>query len=196
MQENYQHKIGLPLHIKSRSKIIFGLVSVCFLGFSVSGAYAGIKTGKFNSVFIEPLKKFTASMETKQDFSNINTENTPYLNGSSSVNVDVKINSNGQGTQYDSSNSSMVYPTSVPTSIQSFSKTLEQIQQEQADWWAKVQARQQQLSEQSIKDLEQFKADSEKKMQEFEQQGQQGIEDFQKENEQKMQEFKDKYGIQ
>lgn len=192
MQENNYYKIGLPSSIRFRAQIIFGLLLILFLSFSVSGVYAGVKTGRFEKVLVEPVASFIESLGSQADNLSTGREEYSSFNASSSSEVNIDINSQDSDNRIPSDrqyNTPYAYP-----SIKY--KSYEEIKKEQDEWWAQVQEQNKQLSEQSRRDIEQFRIDSQIKLNEFKKEGQQGLEQFQKESQQKMEEFKQKYGIQ
>ncbi|MDO8583495.1 MAG: hypothetical protein Q7R51_03110 [bacterium] len=190
MEDNNNfYKIGLPSNVRIRSQIIFGVLLFLFLSLSVSSVYAGVKTGRFRKVLIEPLSALVKSLEAR-----VNSPSTevqyPSFNATSSSNVDSEVNS--QAGNYQAPNNSYAAPYVYPTIVY---KSYDEIKKEQDAWWAQAQEQTQKLSEDSKNSLEQFRLDSQKKMDEFKKEGQQGMEQFQLESEQKMEEFKQKYGF-
>lgn len=176
--------MGLPSHIRLRSQIIFGVLLFLFLSFSVSSVYAGVKTGRFKKVLVEPLSNLMKSLEAR-----VNTPSTEVdyssFNATSSSNVNIEINSPRSNYQAPTP---YVYPTIA-------TKSYEEIKKEQDAWWAQVEAQNKKLSEQSKSNLEQFRIDSQKQMEEFKAQGQQGMDQFQAESQKKMDDFKKQYGL-
>ena len=189
MQYEPYYKIGLPSSIHFRSQIIFGLLLVLFLSFSVSGVYAGVKTGRLEEAIVKPLKNFIEEI-LKQDYAKPQTEEHPSFNATSSSNVNIENNSrqNSSNRSYSIPSTPYAYPT-----IQY--KSYEEIKKEQDEWWVGVQEQNKKLSEESRKSLEEFRADSQRKLESFKKEGQQGFEQFQQESERKMEEFKQKYGL-
>lgn len=195
MQYEPYYKIGLPSPIRFRSQIIFGVLLFLFLSFSVSGVYAGIKTGRFEEVFITPVADFVKALENQP--ANLSKEvEFPSFDATSSSGINVEINSEESNYQTPSDNSDnviYVYPTIAY-------KSYEEINKEQDEWWAKAQEQNRQLSEQSKREFEEFRTNSLKRMEEFKKQGELDSLEFKKNAEQwqqeSLEEFKLKYGIQ
>jgi hypothetical protein len=72
----------------------------------------------------------------------------------------------------------IVKPTVQPT-IQNYNKSYDDALIQQEEWWSKVQAENQKLSDESKRSLEEFKKQSEQNMADFDNQAQQGMIDFQ-----------------
>lgn len=200
MQDNNHYKIGLSSEVRFRSQIVFIILLIGFLSFFASGVYAGVKSGRLKEAMVEPLKNFVEELLTEEKYAKTFIEDKPSFKSTSSSEVNIEINTNQADSSNTNSANRSLYkytPTLYPTIA---SKSWEQIKKEQDEWWARVQEENRRLSEQSKRELEEFRANSQQKMEEFRKQGDKEsaarLEQWRQESEQKTQEFKQKYGIQ
>ena len=113
-KSNY-YKVGLDPEVRLRSQLIFGVLTILF---SISfgwGIYAGVKSGKFNQVLIEPTKNFFKELATVTEPSDVSLdllESTP----SGTVNINIQNNTQGSPTKTQSKTTQpQVTPYQVPT---------------------------------------------------------------------------------
>lgn len=58
MDQDPRYKVSLDPKVHLRSRIIFGILTALFLISGCAGIYAGVKTGKFESLVTKPLQNF------------------------------------------------------------------------------------------------------------------------------------------
>lgn len=197
--QDHIYKIGLSQKVSFRSKIIFGFLVGMFFVLFGSSVYAGVKSGKLESVLIKPVIDFVNAISFSASISKSDLiDQYPSFTSTSSSEVNIEINTNEKDSSNTNSSDKSFYnytPTASPYPTIA-AKAWEQIKKEQDEQWAKIQDEFKNSSEQSKKNLEQIEFENKKSLEDFRQQGLQSIEQFKIEREQKLQEFKQKYGIE
>src|SRR3990167_2588909 len=113
-KSNY-YKVGLDPEVRLRSQLIFGVLTILFLISFGWGIYAGVKSGKFNQVLLEPTQNFFKELATVTEPSDVSLdllESTP----SGTVNINIQNNTQGSPTKTQSKTTQpQVTPYQVPT---------------------------------------------------------------------------------
>lgn len=111
------YKVGLEPQIYFRSRLIFSIITLLILTSSVSGLYAGIKSGKINELVVEPVKSLVKELTTStptpelQDVTKLrySTNNVIEINSTSSSTI--KINGKEVNQTLPKSTVKYTYPT-------------------------------------------------------------------------------------
>lgn len=186
--------------VLTRAATVFPLIFALLTATAATAVYAGLKSGEIQEKIVEPIQ---AAKQNAIDAINKIMEDTPastlqpVSTDESSVTSESKstviINNDtpsGNSKRYNEPVViQWVYPTLVP------GKSYEETQKEMDEWWAKVQAENQQRSAQSQQQLEQFRQQSQLDMEKFKEQGNSGMEDFRKKMEQQQKDFLLQHGI-
>lgn len=173
-----------------RARILFVVLLLLFFGSATALAYEGVRSGSWEKVIISPTKEFVSALGkviessgknspvSKVDVNNsFSFSATSGATSSSSINIKT-ITPTPSGNRGSSSYGSGTTIYITPGVSENNSQSSEDAQRVQDEWWAKVQAENEQKSLDSKNALEQFKAESQRKMADFDRQVQQGLEDF------------------
>ena len=166
--------------VLSRAKLFFPSIFLFFAFSLVSSVYAGWKSGEIQEKVIEPVKQ--SAVNFKQSLEKLG-EASSSLPPTASLRPSPKGESNPRGGQ----------PASKGQSAPSVTQPTQQ--QDQDEWFRQVQEANQQLSEESKRKLEEFKAESERNLEEFKQEGKQGLEEWRKEQEEAQAKFREEHGF-
>lgn len=173
-------KTTVIAHVLRRARVVFTLTSLLVVLSSSSWAYWGWKTGQLQQTLLNPIKRrvtdifdsLAQSMDEKPASPSARWRMYVSTDASSNTSVTVKQTINGTTTTYSAPSSSA------------------QEQRSAIDvWWENVKAENARRAEESRRNLEEFRKQSEEKMQSFQQEAKQGLEDFRKESEARREEF-------
>ncbi|MBI4130545.1 hypothetical protein HY468_04465 [Candidatus Roizmanbacteria bacterium] len=177
-----QYRVGLGRPFLDRARNIFLVITVLFIGISVSVVYAGIQSGELEKKFVNPVKETIVEIIQSLTTSSISDvpsvpESSSFIATSSSeirVDINSEIHTTVPGSQKQSQYG-YAYPSVTPYPTIDYQKQFEewrsQYEEQNSNWNNEMQ-------KQSQQSLEEFKKQSKQSLEEFKQLGEKCAQEF------------------